>query len=461
MIQRSLRMYGGRDTAVSKRKERMGKMTVRLLVLLAVCILMSVCCFRYLMKWEMWTYIELVERGVIEFAPDKLIADLQEKAKDIDFLETDQEELMQLLDMEQYDDGYTLIMFYDKEGLYQYDAVTPQVWDSVSVKRFWYDDVGFYTGMDRQGEIVFRDTTETVSVHSYHQAQIVIPYLVGALSVSMLFMLPVVFYVWNRMRYVGRLKAEILVMADGNLEDAITVKGTDEIGILARNLDEMRLAMGENIRKEQEGQQANRELISSMSHDLRTPLTTLYGYLEIVEQGKCPEEKRKEYIRRCIEKVEEIRVLSDRMFEYALVYETNEQAELSELYLEELLEELERGREFLELQGFRVQVEYSTDPEGRILGNCVFIQRMFNNLVSNILKYGEKESAVSVNVRLHQGNVQIIFLNRRRQQQEQVESNRIGLKSVKRMAELQGGSMFVAEEKESFAVTICFPLLPF
>ncbi len=434
-------------------------MTVRLFVLLAGCILMSVCCFRYLMKWEMWTYMELVERGVIEFDPDKLIADLQEKAKDIDFLGTDKKTLLCLLGTEQYDDGYTLIMFYDEEGLYQYDAVTPQVWDSISVKRFWYDDVGFYTGMDRQGELAFRDTTETVSIHSYHQAQIVIPYLVGALSISMLFMLPVVFYVWNRMRYVGRLKEEILVMADGNLEDAIMVKGRDEIGILARNLNEMRLAMGENIRKEQEGQQANRELISSMSHDLRTPLTTLYGYLEIVEQGKCPEDKREEYIRRCIEKVEEIRTLSDRMFEYALVYETNEQAELEELYLEELLEELERGREFLELQGFQVQADYSVELGARILGNRVFFQRMFNNLVSNILKYGDKESTVAINVRLHQGSVEIIFLNRKRKQQEQVESNQIGLKSVKRMAELQGGSIFMAEEKGSFAVTLCFPVL--
>ena len=70
-------------------------------------------------------------------------------------------------------------------------------------------------------------------------------------------------------------------------------------------------------------------------------MTTLYGYLEIMGQKKCPEQKREEYIARCIEKVEEIRTLSDKMFEYALVYETHEQTELSEIYLGELLEELE------------------------------------------------------------------------------------------------------------------------
>lgn len=119
---------------------------------------------------------------------------------------------------------------------------------------------------------------------------------------------------------MGRVKKEILIMADGDLEHSVTVKGRDEIGILARNLDEMRLALEENIRQEQEGKKANHDLIRSVSHDLRTPMTTLYGYLEILDQKKCPDGKQEEYIRRCIDKVEEIRALSDKMFEYALIY---------------------------------------------------------------------------------------------------------------------------------------------
>ena len=357
-------MSGGRDTAVSKKKtsarKKHGKksirdrifqfprkMTGRLFLLLILCAVLSLFSFRYMMQMQTWVYTELVKRGLTSFNPAEIAAELQEKAKYISFKETGEKELKKLLDVEKYDDGYTMMAFYDEESLFQFYGIEPGVWDSFISDMFWYGDVGYYRGLDYMGVLEFQDITGEVMIYSMHQAKIVLPYFLIALIISMLFFSPVLIYVWNRMRYVGRLKNEILVMAEGDLEHPVTVKGKDEIGILARNLDEMRLALDDNIRREQEGKKANHDLISSVSHDLRTPMTTLYGYLEIMGQKKCPEQKREEYIARCIEKVEEIRTLSDKMFEYALVYETHEQTELSEIYLGELLEELEGHQEFL------------------------------------------------------------------------------------------------------------------
>lgn len=434
-------------------------MTVRLLLLLILCGIMSMVCFRYLMQFQTWTYIELVKRGYIQFDPQKIVEEIQEKAKNIDFQEHSEKELKKLLDLKKYDDGYTYFIFYDGEGKFQFYGLEPSVWDSFVTDVFWYSDVGYYTGLDYSTEVEFRDTTETIMVYSMHQALIVFPYFICSLLISMLLFLPVIFYVWNRMRYVGKLKKEILVMADGDLEHSITVKGRDEIGILARNLDGMRLALEENIRREQEGQKANHDLISSISHDLRTPMTTLYGYLEIIEQKKCSPEKQEEYIARCIEKVEEIRMLSDKMFEYALVYEKNEQVEMSEISFEELVEELEGNQEFLKLRGYQVKKEFQAADGSKIMGNRMLFQRMFNNLFSNILKYGEKESPVLIRISVDKGCLQIVFLNEKRQLRKQVESNQIGLKSVRKMAELQQGNFFAAEEEEMFAVTMQFPLV--
>ena len=313
------------------------KMTVRLFLLLITCGIMSICCFRYLMQWQTWAYVELVKRGYINFEPKKIVEEMQEKAKNISCGTMGEKELRKLLEVEKYDDGFTSIMFYDAEGKFLFYGIEPAVWDSYISDVFWYYDVSNYRMMDYSGELEFQDAAMQVMVYSMHQAQIVMPYFFAALGISMLLFLPVLLYVWNRMRYVGKLKDEILVMADGDLEHPITVKGKDEIGVLARNLDEMRRALDENIYREQEGQKANHDLISSISHDLRTPMTTLYGYLEIMAQKKCPEEKREEYVNRCIGKVEEIRALSDKMFEYALVYEKNEKVELTEIFLWELL----------------------------------------------------------------------------------------------------------------------------
>lgn len=436
-----------------------GKMTVRLFLLLILCGIMSIVCFRYLMQWQTWVYIELLERGYIQFDAQKIIDEIQRKAVNIDFEEHSEKELRKLLNLKKYDDGYTSLIFYSEDGTFQFYGLEPGVWDSFVSDTFWYNDVGYYAGLDYSGDVKFRDVTETIMVYSMHQALIVVPYFLCSLLISMLLFLPVVFYVWSRMRYVGKIKKEILVMADGDLEHPITVKGRDEIGVLARNLDGMRLALEENVRREQEGQKANHDLISSISHDLRTPMTTLYGYLEIIGQKKCSPEKQEEYIARCIEKVGEIRTLSDKMFEYALVYEKNEQVEMSELSFQELVEELEGNQEFLKLKGYQVQKEFQAAKAAKIMGNRMLFQRMFNNLFSNILKYGEKGHPVLIKIAVDKGRLQIVFLNQKRQCLRQVESNQIGLKSVQKMAELQEGTFFAAEEGEMFAVTMQFPLL--
>lgn len=436
-------------------RELTGKMTFRLILLLIGCGFLTFGSFWFLMQHQTQFYINLVKKGYIKFDAGKITEEMQKKAENIRFADYSKKELLNYLEIEKYDDGYTVILFYDEEGLFQFYGLEYSMSDTFLEGTFWYNNM-YYSGLNWMAQLEFQDTTETVMVYSMHEAIIAAPYFFGSLFLSMLMLLPVIIYVWRRMRYVGKVKEEILIMADGDLEHPVTVKGRDEIGVLARNLDEMRLALEENIRQEQEGKKANHDLIRSVSHDLRTPMTTLYGYLEILDQKKCPAGKQEEYIRRCIEKVEEIRALSDKMFEYALVYGQKEQEELTELFLWELLEEMESSREFLQLNGFQIEEEFLAPEEVKFRGNRIFFQRAFNNLFSNILKYGDKEKPVRLSVRIEKGYVEFGFFNWKKMQGEQVESNRIGLKSVQKMVELQGGRFFAAEEEDTFAVTIGF-----
>ena len=72
-------------------------------------------------------------------------------------------------------------------------------------------------------------------------------------------------------------------MASGDLTTPTPKYGGDEIGILSSELDKLRITLNDTLRQEQESRQANQDLITAMSHDLRTPLTILNGYLEVLK----------------------------------------------------------------------------------------------------------------------------------------------------------------------------------
>jgi Signal transduction histidine kinase len=146
------------------------------------------------------------------------------------------------------------------------------------------------------------------------------------------------------------------------------------------------------------------------------------------------------------------------MFEYAFVYGKEEGVELTEIYLEELLEELEQNREFLELKGFSVQTEFLAE-EGKIMGNVMFFQRIFSNLFTNILKYADQDQSIVWTVKVDRGMLCFLFWNQKLRSRKLVESNGIGLKSVRRMVELQNGSVFMTGDGDHFALTMKFPLI--
>ena len=69
-------------------------------------------------------------------------------------------------------------------------------------------------------------------------------------------------------------------MASGDLKTALPQYPGDEIGILSSELNQLRITLADTLQQEQESRQANQDLITALSHDLRTPLTILNGYLE-------------------------------------------------------------------------------------------------------------------------------------------------------------------------------------
>ena len=282
-------------------------------------------------------------------------------------------------------------------------------------------------------------------------------YFYVALFVSLLiFFLPTFIFIRRKVKYINVLKQEVLNMSQGDLNHEMTIQSNDELAILASEMDRLRIELNQNIENEAKIKEAHHELITSLSHDLRTPLTTLRGYLDILSLHSYKNEQQMDhYLKGCIEKTEQIKDLSNKTFEYSLVYEQDFSLQLEKISSQELFDYFQDNLEYLELEGFHLQRDINFH-EKELLLDFSMMKRMINNLCSNIIKYAKKDKAVLVGFSLKQDQLKIVFQNEKKQNIQHVESNKIGLKSVQRIVQMHHGEIFI-QDQGFYTVIIVLP----
>ena len=318
------------------------------------------------------------------------------------------------------------------------------------------DILGEYTNIV---PVQFANGTYDVVYSSIMRTRFVYPYVIASALFSIfIFFLGVLSYMGSVIKRMDGLKDAVVNMSQGDLTHAIPQCGEDEVGIVAKELDILRKTLDENIKQEDAIRQTNQELISAISHDLRTPLTVLNGYLEVLRMDNADEEKRALYLNKCLQKTADIKALTDHMFEYAFAYETNEEAVLKRMEIGQVKEILLGNCEFVELAGFTIEGQME-DIEGIMYADEMMLKRMSSNLFSNILKYADKGKPIYVRLRVEQGMLGILLINTIKQDVGTVESNHIGLRSSQKMVELHKGQMHVYHEKQQFRVHILLPVI--
>lgn len=266
----------------------------------------------------------------------------------------------------------------------------------------------------------------------------------------------------KKLFYIHRIEEELRILQGGNLEHPITVQGRDEIGDLARGIESMRLSIIGNMEREKMLLKANRDLVTALSHDLRTPLTTLTGYLEILNlHGEKSEEEKKRYLELSLAKSREIRELSDELFEYFLVYgEEDIKPEVQEVSAFELVEEL-IGSQFFYLgeAGYRLECQSRvTEHSGYCRIHANFMQRVVNNLLSNLEKYADMEVPIVITAQTGKGRLEIRVRNGISDRVIPHESTRIGLITCERIMGLHHGGFEKIESEGEFTVKLWLPL---
>lgn len=259
---------------------------------------------------------------------------------------------------------------------------------------------------------------------------------------------------------ISRLSAEVNAVSSGELEEPISSKGGDELAQLAQDVNRMRDSIIDRTRNEQTAWQANSDLITALSHDIRNPLTSLIGYLELLEmdQERLPEELR-QYVFSSLDKAYRLKDLTGEMFRYFLVFGRQEQDLQMETYDAQILLEQLLGEYVAELRnrGFHVNTVTLQTP-CRVHTDVHMLKRVMDNLMSNLEKYADPNKPLAILASVEDGALHVCIANRTKTMSNQVESNRIGLRTCEAIMKLLGGEFSTYRETDGFTAEMILPL---
>jgi len=236
--------------------------------------------------------------------------------------------------------------------------------------------------------------------------------LIPLFSAIIVFTFSFLYITKRKMKQIEALAEGVMEIAKGNLNYRIKKKGQDEIAVLTDNVNHMAEAIMTSIEMERKIEKQKNELITNVSHDLRTPLTSIMGYLRLLSEERYDtKEQYDEYLKIAFSKSEQLKNLIDDLFEYTKL--TNESIVLEQQkvcineLLVQLIEELipqaeENHRSFI--KNFSEERIFATVDSEKIV-------RVFDNLLVNAIKYSTGDGKIFVSLERKESNIHIRVAN--------------------------------------------------
>ena len=309
--------------------------------------------------------------------------------------------------------------------------------------------------------VTFTDGTAQVEIYllaasKYYNVAQVVELLIAFACFIVIFLI----LISSKFKYINLLQKELKIIEGGDLDYPVTIKGNDEISLLASGIDEMRKSFAERIKSENEAKRANSELITSISHDLRTPLTILIGDLDVIADKKYKsEELLNHYIENSRKKAYQLKELSDKLFEYFFVFGSEyQEPDIKPTDCSAMIKGLiSEYSLYLEDHGFTVNVAGDI-PDCMMEADVIGIRRVFDNLFSNVLKYASTAVPVAVDIKYEDGFLYVSIENAVGKEPSKAKSTNIGLSTCKKIMAQHGGTITVAQTDEDYKITTGFPV---
>lgn len=201
---------------------------------------------------------------------------------------------------------------------------------------------------------------------------------------------------------LDRLKKAAQTMTAGNLNVSVTAESDDEIGELCTAFEEMRIKLRSQIEQNMQYEKDSKELISNISHDLKTPMTSIKGYVEGLMDGVADTpEKQQRYIRTIYNKVNDMNSLIEELFLYAKLDSNAVTYQFVKVNLSDYFEDcVEEIRLDLEAQNIDFGYFNYVSKDTVIIADPEQLKRVINNIIGNSIKYASPDRKPYIGIRL-------------------------------------------------------------
>ena len=279
-----------------------------------------------------------------------------------------------------------------------------------------------------------------------------------AIACFFLIFLPYVYHVVHR---ITRLSKDMEILAGGDLSYKIVATGKDELAELGRDIEGMRCSVLDQMARENESVLANSQLITSLSHDLRTPLTKLSGYLEILQYKKYKSEAEHDsYLLRALDKTRQMQSLSDEMFQnfqvkqVDIIADEKTSSTVEVTSMKQVVKIIADQTCDLQVVGFSIQ-PLTVENDCLLSARIDDIRRVFDNLFSNLKKYADPAYPIDISTG-QSGNMLWLNMKNYIRTTAHMDSRGIGIPTIQMLMFQNSGRMDITQSDNTYSCTLWF-----
>ena len=282
---------------------------------------------------------------------------------------------------------------------------------------------------------------------------------------------PILFLIVRYTSYFNKIVKTMESLAEGKYAEDLPVKGKSVFAQLARNVNTLKHGVRISKHEQVKSERLKTELITNVSHDLRTPLTSIITYTDLLKVDNLTEDERRSYIEIIDRKSKRLKVLIEDLFEASKMATGNVELNKTKVEIVQLLQQaMAEHEEKMAQTDLHFRVTHDDQPIYAVVDGQK-LWRVFDNLIGNILKYAMPHSRVYINVTDQLHAVQITFKNisafeigdtvdelferfKRGDKSRHTEGSGLGLAIAKSIIDLHEGEMDIDVDGDLFKVII-------